>query len=79
MAIQPPGPSAGGTLPLPPFLGPSSSLQEKLGNLVSWELREASQEAFAISSEPKTLGSPLGNLNKTWPCPGRHASFYPVS
>lgn len=70
-----------GTLPLLPFPCPSSSLQEKRGTQpsASWELREASQEAFAISTERKALSSPPGDLSKTWPCPGRHASFYPIS
>lgn len=47
--------------------------------LASSELREASQEALAIFTEQKALSSPRGDLNKTWPCPSRHAGFYPIS
>lgn len=44
----------------------------------AWELREASQEAFAISTEQKALSFPPGDLNKIWPCRSRHAGFYPI-
>lgn len=76
-------------LPLVPLAGRSASPSPSLllrplteeaweTQFPAWELREASQEAFAISTEQKALSFPPGDLNKIWPCRSRHACFSPI-
>lgn len=77
-AVQPLGPQLGDPASPSPSLLVRLTAGEARGTQLpaSWLLREASLEAFAISTELKALSFPPRDFNKTWPCLSRRVSFH---